>query len=270
MLEVSSSAYYEWESKRICERQRRDAELTVAIRNVYDKHRGRYGAPRIHHVLEERGLTTSRKRVARLMRTASIRAKTARKFKATTDSTHGRPVALNYLARNFKALAPNRAWVSDITYLWTKQGWLYLAVIIDLYSRKVVGWTLRDRMTASLVCGALDVAVRRRKPPLGLLFHSDRGSQYASDEFRARLTRYGMVQSMSRKGNCWDNAVSESFFATLKKELVRDAHYATKDQAKLNVFEYIEGYYNRKRGHVAIDYATPEQFESCENPREAA
>lgn len=270
MLEVSSSAYYEWESEQVCERERRDSELTTAIREIYDENRGRYGAPRIHHALEKRGHAVSRKRVARLMRDSSLRAKTARKYKATTDSSHGRPVALNYLARNFKAHAPNRAWVSDITYLWTKQGWLYLAVIIDLYSRKVVGWTLRDRMTASLVCDALDVAVRRRKPPPGLLFHSDRGSQYASDEFRARLTRYGMVQSMSRKGNCWDNAVSESFFATLKKEVVHDACFESKDRARLEIFEYIESYYNRKRGHVAIDYATPEQFESCEKPREAA
>jgi len=267
---VSSSAYYEWESEPASEHDRRDAELTTVIREIYDENKGRYGAPRIHHALREQGHSVSRKRVARLMKDSAIKAKTARKYKATTDSSHGLPVALNYLARNFKAIAPNRAWVSDITYLWTKQGWLYLAVIIDLYSRKVVGWTLRERMKASLVCDALDVAVRRRKPPPGLLFHSDRGSQYASSEFRARLARYGMVQSMSRKGNCWDNAVAESFFATLKKEVAHDARFDSKDRARLDVFEYIEGYYNRKRGHVANGYATPEQFESCETPRKAA
>jgi transposase InsO family protein len=204
------------------------------------------------------------------MAEANIRAKTSRKFRQTTASDHAEPVALNYLARNFNPVVPNRAWVSDITYLWTTRGWLYLAVVIDLYSRKIVGWSLRDRMTRSLVCDALEVAIRRRRPSKGLLFHSDRGSQYASREFRRHLARNVMVQSMSRKGNCWDNAVAESFFATLNKELVRDVIFATKDRARLELFEYIESCYNRKRGHVALDYASPEQFESCEKPREAA
>lgn len=252
------------------QRELRDAELTQSIRRIYDEHRGRYGAPRIFAALKKQGTSVSRKRVARLMAEANIRAKTSRKFKQTTDSDHGEPVALNYLARNFNAVVPNRAWVSDITYIWTAQGWLYLAVVIDLYSRKVVGWSLRDRMTRSLVCDALEAAIRRRRPPKGLLFHSDRGSQYASREFRRLLNRHNMVQSMSRKGNCWDNAVAESFFATLKKELVHSARFATKDQARLEIFEYIESYYNRKRGHVALSYASPETFESCEKPRVAA
>jgi transposase InsO family protein len=269
-LEVSSSAYYEWEAEQVSARELRDAELLKLIREIYSEQRGLYGAPRIFDALKKQGHAVSLKRVGRLMKEAGIQAKTSKKFKVTTDSNHAEPVALNYLARNFSASAPNRRWVSDITYIRTRQGWLYLAVIIDLYSRKVVGWALRDRMTTNLICNALEVAVRRRRPPKGLLFHSDRGSQYASREFRRLLARNGMVQSMSRKGNCWDNAVAESFFATLKKELVRDVNFVTKDRARLELFEYIESYYNRKRGHVAIDYASPEQFESCVKPREAA
>jgi transposase InsO family protein len=170
----------------------------------------------------------------------------------------------------FDVAAPNTAWVSDITYLWTRQGWLYLAVIIDLYSRKVVGWSLRERMTADLVCDALDAAVRARRPPPGLVFHSDRGSQYASKTFRRRLFRYRMKQSMSRKGNCWDNAVAESFFATLKKELVRNHVFPTRDAARSDVFEYIEAFYNRRRAHSLLGYETPTSFEACAVKSESA
>jgi transposase InsO family protein len=204
------------------------------------------------------------------MRESGLRAKTARKYKATTDSNHALPVAPNLLERRFNVPAPNTAWVSDITYLWTRQGWLYLAVIVDLYSRKVVGWSLRERMTADLVCEALDAAVRARHPPPGLVFHSDRGSQYASKVFRRRLFRYRMKQSMSRKGNCWDNAVAESFFATLKKELVRNHVFATREAARSDVFEYIEVFYNRRRAHSLLGYETPTSYEACAIESESA
>jgi putative transposase len=267
---VSSSAYYEWEAEQTSQHKLRDTELLASIQEVYDEQRGNYGAPRIHDALTKRGERTSRKRVTRLMREANLCAKTAKKYKVTTNSDHSLPVVLNYLDRNFDAPLPNVAWVGDITYIWTREGWLYLATVIDLYSRKVVGWALRERMTADLVTDALDIAVRRRRPPPNLLFHSDRGSQYASHDFRQRVERYGMVQSMSRKGNCWDNAVAESFFATLKKELVRDAVWPSKAAARADIFEYIETYYNRKRGHIALGYLSPATFESCEKPLIAA
>jgi len=270
VLEVSSSAYYEWETRETPAREREDSALSKSIQEIYCEHRGNYGSPRIHDALAKQGKRTSRKRVIRLMKNANLRAKTTKKYKVTTDSAHDLPVALNYLSRNFDVVAPNRAWVGDITYIWTREGWLYLATVIDLYSRKVVGWAMQDRMTVSLVSDALDIAIRRRKPEPGLLFHSDRGSQYASHDFRKRLARHSMLQSMSRKGNCWDNAVAESFFGTLKKELVRDTVWPSKADARANVFEYIEAYYNRKRAHSALGYLSPVAFETCEKPRLAA
>jgi putative transposase len=270
VLGVSASAYYEWESEQESRHERRDAELLALIRTIFARFRGRYGAPRIQRRLAKQGVRVSRKRVARLMREAGLRAKGARKYKATTDSRHALPVAPNLLERRFSADEPNVAWVSDITYLWTRQGWMYLAVIIDLFSRKVVGWSLRDRMTAELVCEALGSAVEQRRPPAGLIFHSDRGSQYASHVFRRRLWRYRMRQSMSRKGNCWDNAVAESFFATLKKELVRDRPFASRDAARADVFEYIEVFYNRQRAHSLLGYETPTSFEACRKKSSAA
>jgi transposase InsO family protein len=270
VLGVSPSAYYEWEQEQESAHERRDAELLVLIRDLFARFRGRYGAPRIQGKLAEDGIQVSRKRVARLMREAGLRAKGARKYKATTDSNHALPVAPNLLERRFIVDRPNVAWVSDITYLWTRQGWMYLAVIIDLFSRKVVGWSLRERMTAELVCEALDRAVEQRRPPPGLIFHSDRGSQYASRAFRRRLWRYRMRQSMSRKGNCWDNAVAESFFATLKKELVRDRPFDTRAAARAEIFEYIEVFYNRQRAHSLLRYETPTSFEACEKKSSVA
>jgi putative transposase len=270
VLGVSASAYYEWEREQESEHERRDGELLALIRAVFALFRGRYGAPRIQRRLAKDGVHVSRKRVARLMREAGLRAKGARKYKATTDSNHALPVAPNLLERRFTVDQPNVAWVSDITYLWTRQGWMYLAVIIDLYSRKVVGWSLRERMTAELVCEALEAAVEQRRPPPGLIFHSDRGSQYASRAFRRRLWRYRMRQSMSRKGNCWDNAVAESFFATLKKELVRDRPFDTRAAARTDVFEYIEIFYNRQRAHSLLGYETPTSFEACEEKSSVA
>jgi len=264
------STYYGWERQQSSEHATRDTELLTAIRRIFAKFRGRYGAPRIQAELAREGLAVSRKRVARLMREGGLRAKGSRKYKATTDSNHSLPVAPNLLQRDFHTERPDAVWVSDITYIWTRQGWMYLAAILDLYARKVVGWSFADRMTASLVCDAFDSAARLRKPPPGLIFHSDRGSQYASHVFRRRLARHRMRQSMSRKGNCWDNAVAESFFATLKKELVRDRAFDTHDQARAEVFEYIEVFYNRQRAHSLLSYASPEAFEDCFEKKNAA
>lgn len=264
VLEISASAYYEWQAEQESAHAQRDGELRELVRDIFADSKGRYGAPRIQRALAKKGTRISRKRVARLMRELGIRAKSARKYKATTDSNHRLPIAPNRLERRFEAGVPNRVWVSDITYIWTRQGWMYLAVIIDLFSRRIVGWGLQDRMSASLVCEALDAAVKLRKPPPGLIFHSDRGSQYASKAFRRRLWRYRMQQSMSRKGNCWDNAVAESFFATLKKELVRNLAFETRASARSQVFEYIEVFYNRQRAHSLLGYETPTSFEACE------
>lgn len=264
------STYYGWERNQQSEHAIRDVELFGAIRRIFAKFRGRYGAPRIQAELAGEGIGVSRKRVARLMREAGLKAKGKRKYKPTTDSNHALPVAPNLLQRDFHTDRPDAVWVSDITYIWTRHGWMYLAAILDLYARKVVGWSLADRMTASLVCDALDSAVRLRQPPPGLIFHSDRGSQYASHAFRRRLARHRMRQSMSRRGNCWDNAVAESFFATLKKELVRDRAFDSRDQARGEIFEYIEVFYNRLRSHSLLSYATPESFEDCFEKKKAA
>jgi putative transposase len=263
VLGVAPSAYYAWEREQNSTHSRRDAELISIIQRIFAQFRGRYGAPRILGELAKQGIQVSRKRVARLMREAGLRAKGRRKYKATTDSNHSLPIAPNLLNRSFNVDRRDTAWVSDITYIWTRQGWMYLAVIIDLRSRKVVGWSLAERMTASLVCDAIDAAVRLRHPAPGLVFHSDRGTQYASKAFRRRLWRYRMQPSMSRKGNCWDNAVAESFFATLKKELVRNHVFETRAAARSEVFEYIEVFYNRQRSHSVLGYVTPEEFESC-------
>jgi transposase InsO family protein len=270
VLGVSASAYYDWEREQQSAHERRDLELSALIQQLFIEFRSRYGAPRIQRELAKTGVHVSLKRVSRLMREAGLRAKSARKYKATTDSNHKLPVAPNLLKQRFDVEQPNTAWVSDITYLWTRQGWMYLAVILDLFSRKVVGWSLSERMTAELVCNALDNAARLRRPGPGLVFHSDRGSQYASQVFRRRLWRYRMRQSMSAKGNCWDNAVAESFFATLKKELVRNHAFETRAVARTEVFEYIEVFYNRRRAHSVLDYETPTSFETCASKPNAA
>jgi putative transposase len=267
---IAPSRYYDWQRKQQSERAKQDADLLAAIRRIFAQFRGRYGAPRVHGQLAREGIAVSRKRVARLMREAGLKAKGRRKYKATTDSEHALPIAPNLLERDFHAERPDAAWVSDITYIWTRQGWMYLAVILDLYSRKVVGWSLADRMTAALVCNALDAAVRLRQPKAGLVFHSDRGSQYASRAFRRRLWRHQMRQSMSRKGNCWDNAVAESFFATIKKELVRNRAFDTRESARAEVFEYIEVFYNRQRAHSLLSYETPDAFEDGYEKRKVA
>ena len=263
VLGTSPSRYYAWERKQQSERARRDGELLAAIRRLFVKFRGRYGAPRLQRELVREGIRISLKRVARLMRENGLRAKGRRKYKYTTDSNHNLPVAPNLLSQDFHTPQPNTVWVSDITYVRTLEGWMYLAVIMDLFSRKIVGWSIAETMSASLVCNALDAAVALRRPGAGLIFHSDRGSQYASKAFRRRLWRHRMLQSMSAKGNCYDNAVAESFFATLKKELVRNHAFETRAAARSEIFEYIEVFYNRQRSHSFLHYQTPTSFESC-------
>jgi putative transposase len=261
VLRVSRSGYYAWrrapESPRAAEKRRLDA----AIRQLFDDHRGRYGAPRITLDLQAEGWPVSRRRVARRMRAMGLRARAARRFKATTQSRHTLPVAPNRLEQDFTAAGPNQKWVADITYLWTGEGWLYLAVVLDLYSRAVVGWSMAERITKELVINALGMAIWRRRPDPGLLVHSDRGSQYAALDYQALLERHGFLCSMSKKGDCYDNAAMESFFHTLKVEQVHGARYPTREAAKADVFEYIETYYNPKRRHSTLNYQSPWDFE---------
>jgi transposase InsO family protein len=220
-----------------------------------------YGSPRVHEDLQEQGIRCGRKRVARLMRENGIRAKQARRFKATTDSDHNDPVAPNLLDREFHVDVPDRVWVADLTYIWTREGWLYLAVILDLFSRRVVGWSMSRRITSQLTLEALSVALWSRKPSPGLLHHSDRGSQYTCGDYRDVLDEHGVLCSMSRKGDCWDNAVAESFFKTLKVERVNDRNYWTREEAQTDIIDYIERFYNRKRRHSYLGYVSPVKYE---------
>jgi transposase InsO family protein len=224
------------------------------IKQIHRQSRETYGSPRIHVDLEEKGILCSENRVARLMKNHRIAAKRKRKFVVTTDSKHDLPVAENKLNQNFSATKPNQKWVTDITYVWTREGWLYLAVVLDLFSRKVVGWAMDDNMERGLIMRALQMALLARKPGKGLLHHSHRGSQYASNDYQKLLSDNWMDCSMSRKGNCYDNAVMESFFATLKQELVYHRQYQTRKEAKQDIFEYIQVWYNRKRRHSALGY----------------
>ena len=261
VLGVSPSGFYAWRKRPECRRKREDRRLTVEIKAIHKANRRVYGSPRVHQELAAMGLRHGRKRVARLMRENDIRAKQVRKFRATTDSKHSYAVAPNLLQRDFQADMPNQKWLTDITYIWTREGWLYLAAVMDLFSRPIVGWSMSRRMTKELVLEALAMAVEHRRPGPGLIHHSDRGSQYACGDYRRALTDHGMVCSMSRKGDCWDNAPMESFFHTLKTELVHHRDYQTRNQAKADIFEYIEVFYNRSRRHSALGYMTPAQYE---------
>ncbi len=239
----------------------KDMELKQEIRRIYDKNRKRYGSPRIHQQLLREGYHIAKKRVARLMRELEIQAVAKKKYKATTDSNHTKPVAFNHLNRNFTPERPNRAWVADITYIWTMEGFLYLATIMDLFSRKIIGWSLRERLTKELVIAALDRAVAGRDLSPALLLHSDRGSQYVSELYQLHLLKNGIICSMSGKGNCWDNAVMESFYRTLKVELIYQTTYQTRREAQRDIFEYIEIFYNRERLHSSLGYYSPEEYE---------
>ena len=261
VLKVSRSGYYAWHKRPAATRTVQDQRLALEVAAIHAHSRGRYGSPRVHAELRERGQRIARKRVARLMRAAGLRGRERRRFRCTTDSKHQMAIKGNLLARRFAVAAPNTGWVTDITYLWTLEGWLYLAVILDLFSRRVIGWALSERLERGLALDALAMALKQRQPSSGLLHHSDRGSQYASHEYQQLLARYGILSSMSRSGNCWDNAVAESFFATLKLELVYQTRWSSPAEARSAVFEYIELFYNRQRRHSALGYLCPSQFE---------
>jgi len=263
VLDVSRSGFYAWSNRSASPRSIEDSRIVAEVAAVFDEHKGRYGSVRITRELRATGVRIGRHRVRRLMRQASLRARRRRQWMRTTDSRHGHPIAPNLLARNFAVAAPNRAWVADITYLPTKTGWLYLAVVIDLYSRAVVGWSMSRRIDGKLTLDALDAALGRRRVEPGLIAHSDRGSQYAATEYQKRLQQHGMVCSMSRKGDCWDNAVVESFFGTLKLELLGDDVFPDQATAQTLVFEYIEAYYNRRRRHSTLGYVSPAAYEEA-------
>ena len=262
LFNISSSSYYTWLKKKPSAHERRDRELLIEIRRVFKEKRKKYGSPRIYRELHETRHSCARSRIARLMRENGLVARSKKRFKITTDSKHDHPISPNLLDRDFSSKSINECWVSDITYIDTNEGWLYLCTILDLFSRKVVGWSMASHMRAELVIDALDMAVKHRNPPEGLMFHSDRGVQYASKDFRKKLKPYKMIQSMSRKGNCWDNAPAESFFSTLKLEEVY-AHnkYQTREEARKSIFEYIEVFYNRQRSHSFLDYKSPVEYE---------
>lgn len=262
-LEVSPAGFYAWRERPESLRTKANKKLLTLVTVTHTQSRQTYGSPRIHAALRAEGVEAGRHRIARLMRAHAIRAKTRRKFKATTQSDHKLPVAENILNREFVVNTPNKVWAGDITYIWTQEGWLYLAVLLDLFSRKVVGWALSDRIDRKLVLQALDQAIIAREPSPGLLVHSDRGSQYASNDYQDRLKDRGLVCSMSRKAECWDNAVSESFFGTLKQELVYHRTYTTREEATKEIFEYIEVFYNRQRCHSTLGYMSPMTFEAA-------
>lgn len=263
ILEVCPAGYYAWRSRPVRVGQQRQDALVVNIQAIHQEFKACYGSPRIHKELLAREQPCCVNTVAKLMRNHGIAAKTARKFRVTTDSNHGLPIAENVLDRQFNPSAANEVWLADFTYIWTREGWLYLAVVEDLYSRMAVGWSMAADMTSRLVVDALEMAVQRRLPGEGLLTHSDRGSQYASEHYQRLLGKHGITCSMSRKGNCWDNAPMESWFASLKKELIHGRDFATRAEAQAAIFEYIEVFYNRQRRHSTLGYVSPTEFEQA-------
>ena len=261
-FEVSRSGYYDWRDRAESARAREDRELTNSIQRIYAESAKRYGSPRVWHALMRVGHQHSRKRIARLMADSGLFARKRKRFVRTTQADPTHQPATNLLARDFHADAPNRKWVTDIKYIPTAEGDLYLAATLDLYSRRIVGWAMEDTLETVLTRKALDMAIQQRQPDAEALVHSDRGSQYSAGEFRAVLREHALTQSMSRRGNCWDNAPMESFFSSLEFECLRQSKFATRAQAKLEVFTYIETFYNRKRLHSTLDYLSPDEFES--------
>lgn len=261
VLKISRSAYYSWTKNQASKIELKNKPLIEEIKKIFIQNRKLYGYRSIYNALCRQGKKCSKNRVARLMKIEHIRPKTVRKFRVTTNSKHNLPVAQNKLNRQFNVKDKNHSWVSDITYIATQEGWLYLAVIIDLFSRKIIGWSMNNRMEKSLVCNALKMALFRRKITSETILHSDRGSQYCSKIFQQLLVKNNIICSMSRKGNCWDNAVAESFFSTLKKECVFQNNFRTRQEAKREIFEYIEVFYNKKRRHSFLGYLSPEEFE---------
>ncbi len=266
ILDVSRSGYYRWRDRPLCARAQRRAELVEKIKEVQKHSRGTYGSPRVTAELNEAEVAVCENTVARYMRESGIGVKPRRRFvPQTTDSDHDCPIAPNLLNQDFSAAAPDQKWACDLTYIWTDEGWLYLSVVIDLFSRRIIGWSMSDHLRGEGVAQALSMALARRRPGEGLLHHSDRGVQYACELYRAVLEKHGITRSMSRSGNCYDNAVVESFFGTLKSELVHRERYRTREQATSSVFEWIECWYNRRRRHSSLDYLSPEAFEARVN-----
>ena len=259
MLQVSPSGYYAWRNRPESRRARYDRELTRAVRSIHAESDGTYGSPRVHAELKDMGWQCGRAKVARIMRNTGLKGCPKRRFRVTRKRAVVK--ARNLLEQDFSAVAANKRWASDITFIWTGQGWLYLAVVMDLYSRKVVGWSMSRRVDRSIVVDAMQMALDQRRPADGLIHHSDRGSQYLSDDFQALLNQHGVICSMSDQGSCYDNAVVEAFFASLKRERTRRRKYATREQARADVFDYIERFYNRKRRHGYVGNISPTEFE---------
>jgi putative transposase len=268
VLEVSENGYYNWRKRGKSKRKQEDEELAERIEDAYQHHGGKYGSPRIHAALKTQGVYCGRKRVARLMRERELYARRKRKKAQTTNSQHHFPVAPNLLTRDFEASAPNTKWVADITCIETREGWLYLSGVLDTYSRKIVGWAMGEHHDTSLVEAALQMALQSRHPGAGLIHHSDRGSEYASSRYQTLLQQRGIQASMSRKGDCYDNAMMESFWATVKEECCGNNIFATRDDAKLALFAYIEVYYNRNRLHSSLGYMSPVDYEKQEEKKE--
>ena len=262
VLGISRQSYYAWCNRMPGKRELENKELLEEIKAIHEDSRKTYGSPRIHKELQARGHTVGRNRVARLMRENGIRAVQKRKRKWTTDSNHSFPIAPNLVNRHFETDGPDQLWLADLTYVITEQGWLYLAAILDVYSRKIVGWAMDRTMSRKLCIDALEMAVTTRQPDKGLVHHSDRGSQYASADYQALLDKHEMVCSMSRTGDCWDNAPMESFFGSLKTESLHRYKFKTRNEARREIFDYVEVFYNRKRSHSALGFTSPEAFES--------
>lgn len=261
ILRISRSRYYGWLKNSSSDKAKIDIILLQRIKDVFVEGRMLYGTRKIKHRLEQRGVVISRKRIARLMQVGGLQRKTKRKFRVTTNSKHGLSISPNLLKRQFHVTAPNHVWAGDITYIPTQNGWLYLATVMDLYSRKIVGWSMDTNMKASLVNDAITMAIWQRRPAKGLIWHSDRGSQYCAKSHREILKDHGIIQSMSRKGDCWDNATSESFFSILKRELVELSNFVNQKEASAAIFEYIEVFYNKIRAHSTVGYLAPIEFE---------
>jgi transposase InsO family protein len=262
VLKVSASGYYDWQDRPPSRRALEDRSLLTRIQRIHDRSRRAYGTLKVWNALRSEGAVCGKHRVARLRRAHGIESRRRRRFRVTTHSKHQRWIAPNHLNRRFHTDRSDRVWAGDVTFIATRSGWLYLAVLIDLYSRRVVGWSMRERNDLQLVLAALSMAIEQRQPAPGLMHHTDRGRLYAADDYRTLMDRHNMVPSMSRKRDCWDNAVAESFFATLKNELVWDRDFHTRDQAKREIFEYIEVFYNRQRIHQTLGYRTPVAFEA--------